>query len=898
MTAIDTASGSGLKPLATAELLTRFELSEEKVRVTNFRVAAALALVFMLAGSTLDLVVLRPYAFHFFIIRLVCALLLGGVLATLFKVRHGRGLTVLGHLVALLPLWSILWMIASSEGGESSYYAGLNLVLVGASLLLRWRTKDSIINALLCLGGYVVVALHGMRDGRMVFNNFYFLFVTAVFACTGTFYYNRLRFNEFRLMHELETNRLELEENHHKLQALDEAKTRFFSNVSHELRTPLTLILGPLEQLKRAPGLMRDMKHLELVAMLEENGLRLLRLINELLDLVRLDSADMPQRSARTNLRHFIGGLADSLRATAETKQITLRHRFDTDEGDYCWIDRDKLEKILLNLAINAIKFTPRDGSIDIEASIKNHACHLVVRDTGAGIKQDEQTLVFERFWQADMSSRRKHGGVGIGLALVKSLTQSLGGTIRMESQPGRGTVFFITLPLVQGEDDEPLPETAAAESPDSVELLHQRARLSGVTDADDFSPLHQEPQAGWMENPDSQTLRVLIADDEPRLRRYLADAVEGFSVIEARDGHEAWELAKQYLPTIIVLDYMMPEMDGLELTRRLRAHKPTSRIPILLVTANAENLPRLEALEAGVSEFITKPFSTVELNARIRNLLRQKEYERDLAASKQELEVAHEELKDNESRLLQAERLSALGRMSAGIIHEVNNPLNYTRTALHALKSFSRQIPEADRADFNEVVADATEGVDRVIHIVSDLRAFTRGSPSHLGEINLAQVVESARRLVSSELAGLDLLVGIPEDITVHGNENQLCQVFMNLLHNASSFVQAARKRGEPPRIEVKAQRTESGMVTVSVWDNGCGIAEEDLGKVFDPFFTRRDVGAGMGLGLSICHQILQAHGARAEVRSQRQQYTEFSLCFPPPASIINHPSADLESL
>ncbi len=896
MTAIDPASKGGPEPPAIADLLHRFERSEEKVRVTNFRVAAALALVFMLAGSTLDLVVLRDHAAQFFAIRVVCALCLGGVLAGLFRVRQGRGLTVLGHLVAMMPLASILWMIAITEGGESSYYAGLNLVLVGASLLLRWRTKDSVINALFCLGGFGFVALHGMHDGRMVFNNFYFLFVTAVFACTGTFYYNRLRFNEFRLMHELETNRREMEDNHRKLQALDEAKTRFFANVSHELRTPLTLILGPLEQLKRAPSLMRDIKHKELVAMLEENGLRLLRLINELLDLVRLDSSDMPQLSLRTNLRHFVAALAESLRATAETKQINLRYQFESDEGDYCWTDRDKLEKILLNLAINAIKFTPRDGSIDIEASIRSRNLHLVVRDTGAGIKQDEQALVFERFWQADMSSRRKHGGVGIGLALVKSLTQSLGGSIRVESTPGRGTSFFIILPLVQDGEDE--PENEEQEAPDMVEQLHQRARLTGVADSDDFISPPQETQTGWIDNPETQLLRVLIADDEPRLRRYLADSMEGFSVIEARDGREAWELSKQYLPNIIILDYMMPEMDGVELTRRLRAHKPTSRIPILLVTANAENLPRLEALEAGVSEFITKPFSTVELNARVRNLVRQKEYERDITASKQELEAAHEELKENESRLLQAERLSALGRMSAGIIHEVNNPLNYTRTALHALKSFSKQIPAEDREDFNEVVGDAKEGVDRVIQIISDLRAFTKGSPSNMGEMNLAPVVESSRRLISNELMGIELLIEVPEDIVVYGNENQLCQVFMNLLQNSSNFVLAAKKRGETPRIEVKASRTSSGMVMASVRDNGCGIAAEDIPRVFDPFFTRRDVGAGMGLGLSICHQILQAHQARVEIHSERDQYTEFSLCFPPPASIIDHSSADLETL
>jgi len=185
-------------------------MSEERIRVDNFRLAAALALVFMLAGSTVDLVVLHGYALHFLAIRLVCALLLGGVLLALQRMPDGLPLIILGHLVALLPLLAILWMMDSTEGGVSTYYAGLNLVLVGASVLLRWRTRDSILNAALCVGGYCAVALRGMSNGPVVFNNFYFLFVTSVFACTGTWYYNRLRLNEYRLRHELENSRREL----------------------------------------------------------------------------------------------------------------------------------------------------------------------------------------------------------------------------------------------------------------------------------------------------------------------------------------------------------------------------------------------------------------------------------------------------------------------------------------------------------------------------------------------------------------------------------------------------------------------------------------------------------------------------------------------------------------
>lgn len=885
------------KPLEAAALEAQFEREEEEVRAASFRIAGGLVILFMLLGCLLDMAVQPDLLSPFLAIRITCALMLLTVLLGLRRIREGRALIFLGHLIAFLPMGAILLMIEKTGGGDSPYYAGLCLVLAGSAMLLRWRTWDSVVSALVCLVSFAIEAWHNHLNWRRVDNNGYYLGVTALFTCAGTYFYNRLRFNEFRLRHEVEASRRTAEESHQRLQALDQAKTRFFSNVSHELRTPLTLILGPLEQLKRAPGLAADRKNMELMTMLEENGLRLLRLINELLDLVKLDTAEALPHNTRTDLRRFMGGLAENLRVIAEAKHIHLAHHFESDAGDICWVDRDKLEKMVFNLGVNAIKFTPREGRVDIDVNVKDQAVQLVVRDTGPGIKPEEQALMFERFWQADMSVRRKHGGVGIGLALVKSLTRSLGGSIEVESRRGEGTTFIVTLPLILGEDTA--AESDDSHSPDSLEALHQQARLSAVSDDDDSRPVEQTPEL-WdgTVSLDGKNLRVLIADDEPALRRYLAEAMTSFSVIEARNGREALELARQHRPHIIILDYMMPEMDGLEVTRALRSHPPTSRIPVLFITANAENLPRLQALEAGVNEFITKPFSTVELEARVRNLVRQKEFERDLIASKDALEAAHEALKENEVRLLQAERLSSLGRMSAGIIHEVNNPLNYTRSALHALKSFRRQLDPENREDYDEVLGDVSEGVERVIRIVSDLRAFTRGNPSAMVEVHLAPAVESARRLISHELAGLDLRIDVPEDLVVNGNANQLTQVFMNLLENASSFVLAAKKRGETPCIKFQARHLPEGSVLVTIRDNGSGIAPEDVPKVFDPFFTRRDVGTGTGLGLSICHQILQAHGATVEVHSQRDQYTEFSLCFPPPGSVINQASPDLESL
>ena len=873
------------------ELQRQFDHSEHSIRVANYGRTAVWAIVFMLAGVSLDFVVFPDLLGHFFAIRCVCSLLLAAVLLYVRRPRTDLTIRIAVHIVGLLPMVSILWMIYLTGGYASPYYAGINLVLVAASLLLRWPTKDGIINAVLCLGGYLAVIwpslLHATENHfSPAFNNVYFVVVTAFFACAGTYYYNTLRFQEFNLRAQLEASRADLEENHSKLQALDEAKTRFFANVSHELRTPLTLILGPLESLKRDLAISRNARHIELIAMLEDNGLRLLRLINDLLDLVRLDSGVMPNRNERLDMKKFISGMVGSLRATAETKQLQFTGHCETTDTEWCWADRDKLEKIILNLSINAIKFTPVGGRIELTIFITSTHLKFVITDTGVGIKSDEVPFVFERFWQADMSAKRKHGGVGIGLSLVKNVVDSLGGKIEVDSKIGIGTTFTVTLPHV-------VPDAAASDVPaapqatlDSVEILYQRARLSGVADTDDHqhgntfaNDFPVAPEAGL----DGRMPLALVADDEPGLRRYLAQSLYPNRVLEAKDGLEAWELARQYLPDIIILDLMMPGLDGIEVTRRLRAHTPTAHTPIVLVTANAENSPRLDALEAGVSDFLTKPFSTAELTTRIRNLLTQRRHEHDLADSKKALEVAHEELKDNEARLVQAESLSALGTMSAGIIHEVNNPLNYASTALHTLKTFERSVVEGERADYVETLGDAIEGVGRVIKIIKDLRSFTNGTAGTAERVELASVVESARRLVSSQMVGTGLIVNVPQQTIVMGNSNQLTQVLQNLLQNAASFAPAAALRGETPRITVTAETSAGGNVMLTVHDNGSGIKSDDLPKIFAPFFTKRDVGQGMGLGLSICHQILTVHRANIQVTSELNAYTEFAICFPP---------------
>ena len=254
----------------------------------------------------------------------------------------------------------------------------------------------------------------------------------------------------------------------------------------------------------------------------------------------------------------------------------------------------------------------------------------------------------------------------------------------------------------------------------------------------------------------------------------------------------------------------------------------------------------------------------------------------RKLAENNTELESANIKLKEQGSLLVQSEKLSSLGRMSAGIVHEVNNPLNYSKIAIHTLKSFKSSISEDERDDYLEVISDAEEGLTRVIGIITDLRSFTRGDTAAMDYINVAAFVESARKLSSSTLAGVEVDIDIDPALQIVGNERQLCQLLINFFQNAIRAIEVKEAKLGPfqGKLSLKAESGVGG-VSLVMRDNGCGISAEDIDRIFEPFFTKNDVGEGMGLGLSICHRILDQHRAKIKVESVVDEFTEFKIRF-----------------
>jgi signal transduction histidine kinase len=860
-----------------------FLANEREVRISTGKLACTLVFVLMPFGTILDYFVYPEHLVEFLKLRLLCSLLIVGVWFLHSTPVARKHYPVIGLPIVILPAFFITWMVYKI-GSASPYYAGLNLIMLAVSAVGHWSMLETFLAVSSVIIMYLVSCVaKGLGEEKFgaIFNNLYFLVLTGVIVICGNHLFNRLRFREFTLHYELDKNRKELEETNRKLVELDRLKSRFFANISHELRTPLTLLLSPLETLLQRFGSTFDDSARELLDTMHANGMRLLKLINDLLDLIRLEAGRMEVKNEPLEVEGFIKGLASAVRQVAENKHIQLETHTDLQLGVVA-ADHDKLEKIVLNLLFNALKFTPEGGRVELRAEKQGDEFVLIVNDNGIGIAGKNLPFVFDRFWQADSSSQRKYQGVGIGLALVKELAEMMHGTVTVKSLEGKSTTFTVRLPYQKAELP-PKSESSASAGTDTIASeewlanLYRRAEffpamtaLRGTTKPVELGKRGRRPV-------------VLLADDEADMRRFLRSHLdEHYDVLEAADGVQALEKATQFLPDIVLLDMMMPEMDGLDVCRELRKRESTTTIPIILLTARADEETKFNALELGANDFLAKPFSSTELHARIKNLIESHDYQRKLSKQKLALTDTIEQLKETETQLVQSEKLASLGRMSAGIIHEINNPLNFATTALFALHNRSKHLPPKDRVEYEEILKDAEEGIKRVQNIVSDLRVFTHPEAGPHEPVNVVEAVNTSLRFLAGEWKDkVRIEQRLPEGHTVWANRNKLVHVLVNLLQNSLDAMRDKKFENEEPTIWIEG-RTDGNRGLIVVRDNGIGIKKEHLDKIFDPFFTTKDVGEGMGLGLSICHRIVRGYGGRISAKTEAGRFCELTLDFP----------------
>ncbi len=422
---------------------------------------------------------------------------------------------------------------------------------------------------------------------------------------------------------ELQAHQDLLAQQNAQLRQLDEAKSQFFANISHEFRTPLTLTFGPIEDLLKgryevAP---EARPHLERA---RRNGHRLLRLINQLLDLSRLDAGALRLNAQQHNLVAFLEQRVGAFADMAAVRGLTLRYVPDVPEIVYVF-DAEKLETVLLNLLSNAFKFTPRGGSVVVSARQDAHGEALItVRDTGIGIPSAHLPHLFDRFYQVDGSTTRKRDGSGIGLALSRQLVELHEGSLTVASTVGEGTTFTLTLGLVA-----PTPSSQGDGSVIPGASAPVPARTPEVEPFPVPAPVLAQaapsvPPAG---SASDESAVILVVEDNTDMRAYIRAHLEGrYRVAEAVHGKAGLEQAVALVPDLILSDVMMPHMDGLDLLQAIREDERTSHIPVILLTARADVESRIVGLSTGADAYLAKPFHAEELQAHVTGLITQRQ--------------------------------------------------------------------------------------------------------------------------------------------------------------------------------------------------------------------------------------------------------------------------------
>lgn len=527
---------------------------------------------------------------------------------------------------AFVVLWvlvgnlCIVQMTVLLGGFTAQYYNGLNLVFLAAAVIVPVSWPIHLLAQAGTLAFYYganFLSHSTTVDFNRAIENSFFLVWTCVAILFSVALYERLQRAEFQARVFERQARRELEVSNQKLLELDRLKSEFFANISHEIRTPLTLTLGAFQTLSKTQ-LSEDAG--DLVKGGIRNASRLLFLINELLDLAKFDSGRATLRKRCLDFAALVRGVVINF----DSSSIRRIHLKGLTEPVAMEADARQLKKVLYNLLSNAFKFSdPQTGQVWIRLAAKDQFIELEVEDNGIGIPREQLARIFDRFTQVEGGATRRYEGSGIGLALVKEIVALHGGTIAVESDLERGSIFTITLPRGNVTQDQV---------------------FAGPVEEDEqtFLPVQSEDkQEGETLSPSNSKINaplVLVVDDNADMRGYVERILrKKYRIVLAKDGAEAFEQARRLRPELIVTDVMMPKMSGHDLLQAVRADKGLRSIPVIFLTARAGTEARIESLDAGADDYLSKPFDELELLARVGNLIRTRAQERELAQLQKE---------------------------------------------------------------------------------------------------------------------------------------------------------------------------------------------------------------------------------------------------------------------
>ncbi|KAF2076331.1 hypothetical protein CYY_002387 [Polysphondylium violaceum] len=788
---------------------------------------------------------------------------------------------------------------------------------------------------------------------------------------------------------EIERKNKELRTLYEKIKELDELKSQFFANVSHELRTPLSLIVGPTEKLLRENLDENVKRDLEIVS---RNARGLLKHVNNLLDISKLEAGKMNLNYSMVDLSKAINIITSCFDILAREKK--LNYTVVTPPIPLmAAIDSDKIQRVVTNLLSNAFKFTPSGGSVECKLEVvelKNETntepgFQISVSDTGPGIPTDLHEVIFDRFRQVDGTSTRKHGGTGLGLSIVKEFVTLHKGTISVSNLPKQGCQFSIRIPLTPDMNNALYKKTVSDSiiptipfsnsvfnnnnsnnslttspiigsntssnnqnqsnnrvitySPNLLDTSDQKDTLGGV-----FS-IYDVAQQAAEELRDKQFYQskednihhkpiVLVVEDNVEMNNFISTLLsQYYFVVTAMDGVEGLEKTKAIMPDLIVTDCMMPRMSGDEMVKEIRTNEKFDHIPILLLTAKADENLKVKLLSNGVSDYVNKPFSSEELIARIDNLITMKKAKQflqeelesagtdlselisQLASKKRDLQTLVNELEKERTLLDNANR--SKDEFFMNLSHELRTPLNGILGWSQLLKYDYQSTMDTD-----PTLKTGLETIERCAiaqnQLINDLldMSLIIGDKLNLSfeSVNLPNLIANAIGLISFSAQSKKMTVESNIKNTailsnIRGDPNRLQQVILNLLTNSIKFTPEGGKiviklatvddvtkisgHSSNPSFN-PIQPAGDTWAVLKVADNGKGISKPFLSCVFDRFkqadcSSTRSYG-GLGIGLSIVQNIVHLHGGCVYANSEGENKgSQFIIVLPISQSTIN---------
>ena len=637
------------------------------------------------------------------------------------------------------------------------------------------------------------------------------------------------------------------------LAELDRAKTLFLSDVSHEFRTPLTLLLSPLDDVLSRRALSSGDR--ELLQTSRRAATRLLKLVQSLLDFSRVEAGRMQVAFEPTDVGTLTADLASLFRSTFERAKIQLV--VDSPPlAEPVYVDRDMWEKIVLNLLSNAFKFTLA-GEVSVKLTADKDWVALEVRDTGSGIAADDLPHVFERFRRGRTERARSAEGSGIGLSLVQELVKLHRGEIDLASEVDRGTTF--TVRLRRGLKHLPAEHLGSLSNRKSVAVGAAPfiEEVSGwLGDADEPETVvakdsKRAPAKRVSAAPGEGAERILVVDDNADMRRYLKRILQDHWKVEtAADGMTALSRVRKSAPDLVIADLMMPGLDGLSLLRALRDDPNSAGVPVMVLSARANEEASVDALTAGADDYLPKPFSARELIARVAVQLARA---RLRAAERAAREVAEQ------TSFMKDELVTMLSS-------SLRNPLNVMLNAIALLKDQTFGGEEARRA--LDLIRASTREQHRLIDEVHDVSCIAAGCFNVVAKrieslsVLVNAEVDAIRPLASAKRVRLESFIDSGAG-PLDGDPDRLRQVVHNLLAHALASTPA----GGNVLVECHGRRDHAELV---VRDNGMGIPAETIQHVFDPLWQMHHARAdaartgGVWLGLAVIQRIVELHGGR----------------------------------